>query len=241
MREDVEERHCAHRRVPDPAHQLHGETVGVLLVPARYLRGHVGPVLVIVMTKLVAEHEHDGGAEDLLKLARHARVRDRIVRDAKHVARPVAPARKTAGPLVLEHGQVVGDGFDAVARRVEPGIGERDISEEAQRRYRKDDGLLRAGRRGVEVHGVLSILQWKGEVDTAEAAPLIWRQLGPEDLAEVLLDARRHFAVPEHQRLSIVEPVPALRRGFRRQEQQHQQQQGFKAAHGATPSSGGIS
>ncbi len=113
-REDVKELHHARGRIPDPAHQLQAEAISFLLLLARALRAHIRRVLVVEMAELMGEHEDDGRAEDALELSVHPGVRGGVVRYAERFPRPIAPAREPVRPLVLEHGEVVGDGIDAV-------------------------------------------------------------------------------------------------------------------------------
>jgi hypothetical protein len=94
-----------------------------LLLPAGELRAHVGPVLMVEVTKLVAEHKDDGGAEVALESPLHTRVCRGIVRDPERFARPKPAARQLVRPLVFEHGEVVGHRIGAVARHAEPRIG----------------------------------------------------------------------------------------------------------------------
>ena len=89
---------------------------------------------------------------------------------------------------------------------------------------------------------MLGVLQREIESDAAENVLFVRRELGPDDFAEVLLDARWSPSLPVDERLPIVEPGPTLRTGMRGEEHQRDWQQLREGAHRyATLWSGGMS
>ena len=168
----------------------------------------------VEMPELVAEHKDDGRSEDTLELPCRG-----IIGDPERFARFIPAARQPVRPLVLEHGEIVGDWINAVAGFIEPRIGQRNVRKETHRRNRERNSLFPTGGRSVEVHGVPGVLERKIEDDLAEDALFVRRELGPNDFAEILLDARRNLPLPVDERLLIVEARPTLRVGMRGKEQ----------------------